>query len=435
MEMFTELLGKEIKGFFVIENIGSGGMAQVYLALQRSLNRQVALKYIRKDPEKIEELQRFLREARLTASIHHPNIVSVYGIEEEEDYVFIVMEYVKGVNLKQFLEEKKTLPEREVWNYALHICKGLQAAFEVGVIHRDIKPSNILLSDQNIIKITDFGLSRKIDEDSYLTKEGAILGTPQFMSPEQICEGKSDFRSDIYSLGASLYYLFTSKPIFQGKSSVDIMIKHKLESPLSPQTYNPSLLLTTTAILGRMLAKNPSERYQSYQNVIVDIECWFLNKKLPFVNDPACFEVFSTSEMLNDPKSLSLQKDSLSLKTTQTYFEKVLQETKSSTGVKQSDFETLSLYSSQKTQFSQFLRQTFCDHLPSSSFTLSSDQKENLEEWFESLFQVENEEIFWKTQRKGSFFEICRLFQPQTLSLSFFNLQNLFSKKVLELYG
>jgi serine/threonine-protein kinase len=150
MGIFVDLLGKKIKDFIVLRSIGTGGMAHVYLALQESLNRNVALKCIQKSPEKIEIIQRFLREARLTASLHHLNIVSVYGVLEEDTYLFIVMEYIEGSTLDELLKEKRTLSEKEVWSYALNICKGLQAAFNAGIIHRDIKPSNILLSKQNV---------------------------------------------------------------------------------------------------------------------------------------------------------------------------------------------------------------------------------------------------------------------------------------------
>jgi serine/threonine protein kinase len=294
-----ELLGKTIGDFNIKKLLGSGGMADVYLALQISLNREVALKCIQKSLQNQEEIQRFLREARLVAAIHHPNVIAIYSIYEEERYLFIVMEYIEGCNLAEMLLHSG-LSEKEVWEYALFICKGLQAALKVGIIHRDIKPANILVDKRNGIKITDFGLSKKIDEDSQLTKVGTILGSPQFISPEQISESPVDFRSDIYSLGATLYYLLTGSFLFSGKNFIEVMLKNKTDSPLLPQFYNALLHKNTAAILGKMLSKSPSERYASYSDLTLDIELFLKGKTLKFALEPDCFKVYSAS-LLESP--------------------------------------------------------------------------------------------------------------------------------------
>ncbi|NUM37155.1 MAG: protein kinase [Candidatus Brocadiae bacterium] len=266
----NNMVGKEFGDFIVTDLIGIGGMSEVYLAYQKSLERNVALKIISHSFDSNNFLERAIREAKIAAAIQHPNIVSIYSIGQEKDFFYIAMEYVTGLSLKNMIE-KDAMPETFVWQIALSLCYALLTALHHEVIHRDIKPANVLITSNNLVKLTDFGLSKKFNDPNSLTKAGSIIGTPHYISPEQGSGVEVDFRSDIYSLGATIYHLLTKNTMFNTDNIVTTLFNHKFEPVMHPRVYVPTLSDSTCAVLAKMIQKQPKDRYQSYSNLIVDI--------------------------------------------------------------------------------------------------------------------------------------------------------------------
>lgn len=288
------MIGKNFNDYTILKLLGSGGMGKVYLALQKSLDREVAIKIITfNSPLQVsnEVIERFLREAKIAASLQHPNIVNIYSAGREENFFYIVMEYIQGSSLDNEIA-KSHLPETFVWNVAVQICGALQLALQNQIIHRDIKPANILLTAKKAAKLTDFGLSKRMNENSHLTQAGVILGTPNYISPEQASGEPVDFRSDIYSLGATLYHALTGHPVFKGEAILDVIFKHKFELVKPPEDVVPSLRKETSAIIGKMLNKNPKDRYQSYNDLLSDIQALQNNKPLPIAKDNTAFMAY-----------------------------------------------------------------------------------------------------------------------------------------------
>lgn len=231
-----DLIDKMIGNYLVVDMIGEGGMGRVYKALHQHLDRIVALKllppHLTYDPK---YQLRFKKEARAAAKLNHPNIVQIHDFNTHEGFSYMVMEYVDGCNLKQLLQREGILPAADAINLMVHACHALAHAHEAGVIHRDIKPDNFILSDLGYLKLTDLGLA-KIglvgDPNSLgITQSGAPLGTPYYISPEQVQGDPVDHRTDIYSLGATFFHLLAGAPPFNGKSSPLIMAKHLNERP------------------------------------------------------------------------------------------------------------------------------------------------------------------------------------------------------------
>lgn len=297
------MIGTTFGDFTIAKLIGSGSMGTVYLAAQNSLEREIALKVI-DGTSSADLLQRFIREAKIAAAIQHPNVISIYSVGRHENFAYIAMEYVSGASLATQVTENR-LPETTVWEIALQLCQGLQSALKHSIIHRDIKPANILLTPQNLAKITDFGLSKRIGDQNQLTHPGTILGTPNYMSPEQGAGEDIDFKSDIYSLGATLYQLLTQKLLYTGKTVVDVLFKHKFEPAIHPQRYVDSLREETAFILAKMLHKNPKKRYRSYGDLIIDITALLNNEPLAFAGDKDAEELYQyTTKSQADTKRM-----------------------------------------------------------------------------------------------------------------------------------
>lgn len=280
------MIGKTFQDFTVLRILGKGGMGIVYLALQNSLDREVALKVIDTssplyDPS---SMNRFLREAKLAASLNHPNIVSIYSAGQEKDFLYIAMEYIKGNSLDERIR-KGNLHEVFIWEIAWQICQALQTALQGNIIHRDIKPANILITHSGEAKLADFGLSKRTSDEMNLTSAGVILGTPNYMSPEQIFGDKIDFRSDIYALGATIYHALTKNTLFSGNNVYDIVHKHRYEKAKAIQEYDPTLKEQSNHVLMKMLEKNPNDRYQSYSELMNDIETFFFSSEEPVIKD------------------------------------------------------------------------------------------------------------------------------------------------------
>jgi serine/threonine-protein kinase len=259
--------GKSVGDFRLLRRLGQGGMGQVYLAEQISLKRKVAIKTMRTDLAVTEvSLQRFKAEAEAIARVNHANIVQVYAIGEEAGLHYMALEYVQGCNLREFLA-KKGPPELPL---ALRIMRqvaaALQRASELGIIHRDIKPENILLTRRGEIKVADFGLSRCFAGESSnlnLTQSGITLGTPLYMSPEQV-QGKTlDPRTDIYSFGVTCYHLFAGQPPFVGQTPFEVALHHVQTEPVPLTEVRPDLPPELCAIVHKMMAKDLDKRYQT----------------------------------------------------------------------------------------------------------------------------------------------------------------------------
>ncbi len=266
----------EIPGYRIQKEIGRGGMATVYLATQESLNRSVVLKILDqvKRSESEDMTQRFLDEGRIIASLHHPNIVTIYDIGLAGDDLYISMEYVEGGDLKQRLLDPM-LPETAL-DITAKIASALASAHSHNVIHRDVKPANILFRNEKTPLLTDFGIAKQTDHDQDLTSTGIFLGSPNYVSPEQADGRRVDGRSDIYSLGCIFYEMLTGYKPYHSNSVIDIVIKHKS----SPVPNLPSSLTKYQALLNRMMAKNLSDRFSTADEMIMEIEKLQVKSKL-----------------------------------------------------------------------------------------------------------------------------------------------------------
>ncbi|MFQ5659675.1 MAG: serine/threonine protein kinase [Gammaproteobacteria bacterium] len=257
----------EIPGYKIQREIGRGGMATVYLAIQESLERPVVLKILDAvNMDQSEELaERFLTEGRILASLNHPNIITIFDIGIADNTLYISMEYVQGGDLKQRLE--LTISPGEALHYLTSVASALGEAHKHGIVHRDVKPANILFKDE-VPLLTDFGIAKQVDADSDLTSTGIFLGSPNYVSPEQADGIKLDGRADIYSLGCIFYEMLMGKKPYISDSVIDIVIQHKQAPiPMLPRDLKEYQLL-----LNRLLAKQRSERYPDAEALIADIE-------------------------------------------------------------------------------------------------------------------------------------------------------------------
>ena len=210
------MIGKTISHYKILEKLGEGGMGEVFLAEDTKLDRKVALKFLPEEYTKDQQAkERFEREAKAAAALNHPNIVTIYDINEHEDQTYIAMEYVDGQTLKEQITNRK-LPITEIMDIFTQICQGLSKAHETGIIHRDIKPQNIIIDKESRVKILDFGLA-KLKGVSQLTRESSTLGTVAYMSPEQAMGIEVDHRTDIWSLGVVLYEMLSGELPFKGE--------------------------------------------------------------------------------------------------------------------------------------------------------------------------------------------------------------------------
>src|SRR5438128_7142647 len=255
----------------IIRKLGSGGMANVYLAEDQELGRRVAIKILNDRHAGDEQfVERFRREAKNAASLSHPNIVSIYDRGEAEGTYYIAMEYLEGRSLKELILSRGPAPASVAIDYARQILSALRFAHRNGIVHRDIKPHNVLVDAEGRVKVTDFGIARA--GASQMTEAGSIVGTAQYLSPEQARGTDVDQRSDLYSLGVVLYELITGTLPFNGDTPVEIAMKHLSTVPEPPSKRRPDVPRDLDLVVMRALAKDPEDRYQSAEEMDGDLD-------------------------------------------------------------------------------------------------------------------------------------------------------------------
>ncbi|MEN8699406.1 Stk1 family PASTA domain-containing Ser/Thr kinase [Bacillus infantis] len=266
------LIGKRISGRYkILDMIGGGGMANVYLAHDMILDRDVAVKILRLDfAENDEFIRRFHREAQSATSLAHPNIVSIYDVGEEDSIYYIVMEYVEGQTLKQYIQQHSPVPIDTALDIMKQLLSAISHAHQHHIVHRDIKPHNILVDRIGNVKITDFGIAMALSSTS-ITQTNSVLGSVHYLSPEQARGGMANKKSDIYSLGIVMFELLTGRLPFSGESAVSIALKHLQSETPSLRRWNPSIPQSVENIVLKATAKDPFHRYENVEDMEEDI--------------------------------------------------------------------------------------------------------------------------------------------------------------------
>ncbi len=267
------MIGTMLSGRYRLESkLGSGGMSTVYLAVDETLGRHVAIKVLHQEiSEEQDQLERFRREARAVAQLSHPNLVGVIDAGEEGGRPFIVFEYVPGQTLKQRISGEGRLPLDEATAYAIEIGRGLQAAHQARLIHRDVKPQNVLIDPEGRAKITDFGIALSLESHG-LTATGRVLGTTDYVSPEQAMGREIDARTDVYSLGILLYEMLTAEVPFKAETQVGVAMKHVNETVPNVQRRRPDASAVLAAAIEKATAKEPKDRYRDMNAFLADLE-------------------------------------------------------------------------------------------------------------------------------------------------------------------
>ena len=310
------LIGKRISGRYkLLDMIGGGGMSNVYLAHDMILDRDVAIKVLRYDFNNEEELRRrFQREALSATSLTHPNIVSIYDVGEDDDIHYIVMEYVKGETLKQYIQRNAPISPLKSVAIMEQLTSAIANAHNNHIIHRDIKPQNILLDEEGKVKITDFGIAMALSATSY-TQTNSVLGTVHYLSPEQARGGTATNRTDIYALGIVLFELLTGQLPFSGESAISIALKHLQTETPSIRAIIPSIPQSLENVVLKATAKNPNDRYQSAEEMEADLSTalsperagekkFVINKDddatkvLPIIKEPVSFAEVSDTKKI-----------------------------------------------------------------------------------------------------------------------------------------
>lgn len=254
----------------IISRIGSGGMADVYKAMDHKLNRMVAVKVMK--PEFREDktfITKFRSEAQAAAGLSHPNVVNVFDVGDDRGVYYIVMELVEGITLKDYINRKGKLSVKEATSIAIQVSLGLEAAHNRGIVHRDVKPQNIIISTDGKVKLSDFGIAKATSSN---TISSNVMGSVHYSSPEQVRGGYSDYKSDIYSLGITIYEMVTGRVPFDGDTTVAIAIKHLQEEIEAPSKYTPSLPFSLEQIILKCTQKSPDRRYKSMGELIDDLK-------------------------------------------------------------------------------------------------------------------------------------------------------------------
>lgn len=260
------------KRYEIIEELGHGGMGKVYRVYDKKLEGEIALKLIRPEIATDKKtIERFRNELKLAREIAHRNVCRMYDLNEEEGSYYITMEYIPGEDLKSLIKRVRHLPAETAITIAKQTCEGLSEAHRLGIVHRDLKPSNIMIDKEGNVRIMDFGIARSLKTKG-ITGQGVMIGTPEYMSPEQVESKEIDFRSDIYSLGVILYEMVTGKMPFEGDTPLSIAMKHKSESPRDPKKLKTQIPDDLNQLILKCLAKGKESRYQSTQELYSELE-------------------------------------------------------------------------------------------------------------------------------------------------------------------
>ena len=259
------------KRYEILGRIGSGGMADVYKGKDHKLNRFVAIKVLKSTYRSDETfIKKFLSEAQAAAGLMHPNVVNVYDVGQDRGLYYMVMELVEGITLKDYIEKKGKLSAKETISISIQMVTGIQAAHNCHIIHRDIKPQNIIISKDGKVKVTDFGIARATTSTATQAVTTTVMGSVHYSSPEQVRGGYSDEKSDIYSLGITLYEMVTGRVPFDGDTTVAIAIKHLQEEMVPPSLYAPDLPYSLEQIILKCTQKSVDRRYNKMEDVIAD---------------------------------------------------------------------------------------------------------------------------------------------------------------------
>ena len=273
----------------ILDYLGTGGMATVWLGYDTILDRQVAIKTFKIDANDEDAVKRFNREAKAVTSLSHPNIVSIYDVENEGEFYYLILEYVKGMTLKDYMIKNPRIPIETIVHIAKQIASGLSHAHQNGIIHRDIKPQNILMNDNLTCKITDFGIARAYG-DTTLTQTNQMLGTVYYLSPEQARGNVATAQSDIYSLGILIFEMITGQIPFKGESAVAIALKHLQEELPDIDKYRENVPQSVKNIVLKATMKNPNERYISSKELFEDLST-VLNPERLYENKYTGFKI------------------------------------------------------------------------------------------------------------------------------------------------
>ncbi len=291
----------------IIEMIGSGGMANVYKAKCHKLNRFVAFKVLKSEYSDDKNfVKKFREEAQACAGLSHPNIVNIYDVGNDEDIYFIVMELIEGITLKSYIERKGKLEIKEAVGIAIQISRGMEAAHLNHIVHRDIKPQNIIISREGKVKVTDFGIAKAINSN---TITASTMGSVHYLSPEQARGGYSDEKSDIYSLGVTLYEMLSGRVPFTGDNTVSVALLHIQSEPIPLRELDPQIPVSIERIVQKCMQKKPERRYLAASDLIYDLKKSIDNPNGDFVVIPATTDIDSPTIMMSE-KELDLIKSS-----------------------------------------------------------------------------------------------------------------------------
>ncbi|MDU5038551.1 MAG: Stk1 family PASTA domain-containing Ser/Thr kinase [Clostridium perfringens] len=267
--MIGKILGNRYE---LLQCVGEGGMSFVYKARCRKLNRFVAVKILKDEFKNNEEIvRRFKKEATAIANLSNPNVVNVLDVGTQDDINYIVMEYVEGKTLKDIIKEKGALPYEVAISIGIKVAKALECAHKSGIIHRDVKPQNILVTEEGVVKVTDFGIAKSMDS-STIAHTNSVMGSAHYFSPEQAKGTYTDYRTDLYSLGIVLYEMVTGVVPFNGDSPVTVAVKHIQEKAIPPKNINQNIPNSLNDLIMKAMEKDPVNRYQTAKEIIGDLE-------------------------------------------------------------------------------------------------------------------------------------------------------------------
>ena len=276
----------------VLDKIGTGGMSDVYKAMDHILGREVAVKVLKQEfAEDVTFVTKFRSEAQSAAGLEHPNIVNIYDVGSENGMYYIVMEYVEGITLKTYIEKKGQLNFKEAISIAIQVGRGIEAAHNKGIIHRDIKPQNIIISTEGKVKVTDFGIARATSSN---TIHADVMGSVHYASPEQARNGYVDGKSDIYSLGIVMYEMVTGRVPFDGDTTVAVALQHLQEEMVAPSAYAPDLPISLEKIILKCTMKSPDRRYAAIEDLLLDLKKALVSPNEDFVTMGSAEDVEKT---------------------------------------------------------------------------------------------------------------------------------------------